>query len=131
LGLVLEKFFGEQGLDFLLAEAEVEGLDDELLNGRADLAAAGVHPEGGRLMGDEAADAAAGFDKAGFFEILVHFDDGERVDVELCRELADGRERSAVRELAGKDALLKLLLKLQVKRDTAGGVEEKHAVVLQ
>ena len=125
------EFFGKERLDFLLAETEVEGLDDELLDGGADLLAAGVHSQGGCLMGDETADAAAGLDEAVAFEVLVDLYDRERIDVEIGGELADGGERCAIGELAGEDALLNLLLELQVERDAAAGVEEEHGVVVQ
>jgi hypothetical protein len=127
----LLEFLGKEGLDFLLAEAEVERLDDKLLDGRAELAAAGIHAQGGCLMGDEGADAAPGLDETLALEVLVYLHYRERIDVKIRRELADGRERGAVGKLAGENALLNLLLELQVERDAAVGVEDEHGVVLQ
>jgi hypothetical protein len=82
-------------------------------------------------MGDEAADAPAGFDEPLALEVLVHLHDREGIDMEIGGEFADGRERRAIGDLAGENPLLKLLLELQVKRDAAVWVEEKHGVVVQ
>ena len=127
----LAEFFRDEGLDFLFGEAEVEGFDDELVEGGGEVVAAGVHFEGGRLMGDVGADATTGFEEAVFFEVLVNFDDREGIDVKLGGKVADGGELGAVGEPSGEDALLELLLELQVKRDAAGGVEKEHGVIVQ
>jgi hypothetical protein len=131
LRLELAEFFGDEGMDFLFGEAEVEGFDDKLVEGGGEVAAAGVDFEGGRLMGDVGADAALCLDETFFLEVLVNFDDGEGVDVKLSGEVADGGELGAMGECPGEDALLELLLELQVKRDAAGGVEKEHGVIVQ
>jgi hypothetical protein len=131
LGFELNKFLGQQRLHFLLAEAEMKGLYHELLHRRPDLPAAGVELERRGLMGDKTAHPAPGLHETGPLKVLVHLDHGERIDVEIRGELANRRERGAIRELAGENALLKLLLELQVEGDAAVGVEEKHAVVVQ
>ena len=124
------KFFGDKGRNFIFVEAEVKGFHDELLQSRADLTAAGLQFEGGRLMRDIGSDAPFGFDKTFFFQILVNFGDCQEIDVEFRREFADRRELHPVEKLAGKDALLKLLLELQVKRHAAVGIEQEHSVVV-
>lgn len=97
-GFELLEFFGEEGVKFLLVKAKVEGLDDELLEGWGDLAAAGVELEGGRLVGDEGADAAARFDKAFALKVLVDFADGQGIDLQLGGEFTDGGELGAIRD---------------------------------
>jgi len=61
----------------------MHGVGDELVEGGADLAAAGVDFEGGRLAGDVGAEAAPGFDEAFAFEDPVDLGDGEGVEAEL------------------------------------------------
>ena len=82
-------------------------------------------------MGDVGAESAFGFDEAFPFQRLVDLDDGEGIDVELRREITHGGELRTVEKLAGKDALLELLLQLHIKGDAAGGVEEEHGVIVQ
>ena len=130
LGLELPELLGEEGLDFCFAKAEVEGLHDELLQGRADLMAACVQFQAGRLMRDEGADPASGFDKAFFFQNLVDLGDGQGIDMQFRGEFAHGGELCPICKLSREDTLLKLLLQLQVKGDAAVGVEEEHGVLV-
>ena len=117
----MAEFLGKECLSLLLAETKVERLDDELLHRRGDLPPPCVDQQRGRLVGDEAADAAPGFDETLALEVLVNFDDCKGIDVEIGGELANGRERGAIRDLTRENALLKLLLKLEVERDAAAG----------
>ena len=130
-GFELTKFFGQQGLDFVLIEAEMKGLGDELVQCRTELLAARIDLQRRRLVRDESAEAPARFDKALALQDLIDLHDGEGIDLHLRRKLADGRELLPVVQLAGEDALLELLLQLHVKGDAALGVKEKHGVVVQ
>ena len=124
------KFFGNERLDFLFPEAEVERFDHELLERRADLAPARLQLERGRLMRDVGAEAALRFDKPFALQVLIDFGDGQGIDAQFGRKVARRGELRAVGELARKDALLDLLLQLQIKRHAAIGVEQKHSVVV-
>jgi len=126
----LLKFFGNERQDFLFPEAEVQRFHYELLHSRTNLAATRLHFERGRLMRDIGAESSPRFDKTAAFQVLIDFGDGQRVDAQFRRELASRRELHAVRKLARKDALLDLLLQLQIKRHAAIGVEQKHSVVV-
>jgi hypothetical protein len=130
-GFEVAKFFGEKGLDFLFAEAEMQGFGDELVEGGTDLAAACFDLEGRRLMGNIGAETAPRFDETLPFENLVDLGNGEGIDAQFRGEVAHGRELFTVEKLAREDALLELLLQLHVERDAAGGVEKVHGVILQ
>ncbi len=121
------KLFGQKRPDLFFTQAEVEGLGDELLDGRIDLPAPGFELEHGALVRDEAAEAVPGLDEAVPLEQLVDLRDGERVDAELGGEVAHGGKLGAAGELPGEDALLQLLLELDVERDPAVRVEEIRA----
>jgi hypothetical protein len=125
------KFIGEKSPDLFFSQAEMKGFGDELFDGGINLAATGLYFESGRLMGDVGALAAPGFDEAVPFEDLVDLGDGEGVDAELGREVADRRQLGTLRKLSREDAVLELLLQLHVEGDAAVGVKEKHGVVEQ
>ena len=66
--------------------------------------------------GDERADAAAGLDDAGAFELGVDAGHGIGVDAEIDGELADGRQLVAGAEAAGADGGAQPALELRVDR---------------
>ena len=95
---------------------------DELVERGTDLAAARVDLERGRLMRDIGAEAAPGLNKSFPFENLVNLGYGERIDPQFRGEVAHGGELFATEKLARQNALLQLLLKLDVERHSAVGI---------
>ena len=129
-GFELAKFFGKKGLDFLFTEAEMHGLGHELLQRRANLAAAGIDPQCGRLMRDVGAKTAFRFDEAFPLQNLIDLGDRERIDSQLSGEVAHRGKLLSMEELARENALLNLHLQLHVEWDSAVGVQEIHGVLL-
>ncbi len=109
-GFELAKFFGDEGLDFPFAKAEMDGFRDELLDRRIDMAATGLDLERGGLMGNVGAEATTGFDETFAFKNLINFGDGEGIDAQLRGEVAHRGKLRTVEKLPGQNALLELLL---------------------
>lgn len=125
----MPEFLRDEILDFLFAETEVHGLDDELLDGGADLGAAGVDFQVGRLVRNVGADTSSGLQKAVTLEELIDFRDGEWIDLKLCGEFTNRRKLLSIRHLTREDALLELLLELHVDGHSAVVIQEKHRCV--
>ena len=122
-GFELTKLFSDQGLDFFFAKAEVHGLGYELFDGRTDLSSPGFNLERGRLMGDIGAKAAPGLHEIFTLQDLINLGDGQGIDSQFRGKIAHGRELRAIRDLSSQDALLELLLKLHVERNSAVGIQ--------
>jgi hypothetical protein len=87
----------------------------------------------GCFVGDEGSSSRNCADDAVALEVLEGAGDGVRVDAELGRGAASGREDVAGTEQAGGDGVLDLLLELQVHRDTGvrRDVKRQHTVLIR
>jgi len=81
-------------------------------------------------MGDKGADPAFGFHKPFLFQNLIDLGNCQGIEMQLCGKLAYRWELRPVAKLARENALLELLLELQVQGNPAIGVKEKHSVVV-